>query len=96
MTVTIALPDHLQTWIAQEIEAGRFASEEQLIVAALERMADDRRIPPDMLDEILAEAIAEADRGDTREFTREVMDELSARAKVNAELGLDVPDDVKY
>ncbi len=96
MTVTIALPDHIQTWIDGEIEAGRFATEQQVIVAALERMADDRTIPPDMLDELLAESIAEADRGDTREFTREVMDELSAQAKVNAELGLDVPDDIKY
>lgn len=96
MTVTIALPDHLQTWIDREIEAGRFATEEQLIVTALERMADQPGIPPDLLDEILAEAIAEADRGDVREFTRDVMDELSAQARVNAELGLDVPDDVKY
>jgi len=96
MTVTIALPDHIQSWIDQQIEAGHFATEEQVIVTALERMADDHRIPPEILDEILAEAIAEADRGDTVPFTEDLMKRLSREAEENMRRGHQVPDDVKY
>ena len=96
MTVTIAIPDHIRAWIDGEIESGRFASEEQRIVAALERMADDRSIPLHLLDELIADAIAEADRGDTIPFTEDLMRRLSREAKENARLGLEVPDDVKY
>lgn len=96
MTVTIAIPDHVQAWIDGEIDPGRFASEEQLIVAALERMADDRSIPPHLLYELIADAIAEADRGDTVPFTEDLMRCLSREAKENLRLGLEVPDDFKY
>lgn len=96
MATTITLPSHIKTWIEHEVEAGRFASEEQLIVEALERMADDRPIPPDILDEILAGAIAEADRGDTVPFTEDFMERLSREAEENLRLGHQVPDDVKY
>ncbi len=94
--MNIALPSHIQTWIDRGIEAGRFATEEQVIVEALERMADDRRIPPDLLDEILDEAIAEADRGEVFEWTDELRAEINREASLNVARGLEVPDDVKY
>lgn len=96
MSVTIALPDHLQSWIDQEIEAGRFATEQQLIVAALERMADDRRIPPDMLDELLAEPLAQIERGEGQPWTDELRAEIRREAHLNVLRGHEVPDDIKY
>ena len=95
MAPAIAIPDHLRPWVEQEVNAGRFASEEQLIVAALERMADDRTIHPHLIEEGITEGLAEADCGDKRKFTREVTSGLSAHARANAGLGLNVLDDIK-
>ena len=96
MTVTIALPDHLRTWIDQEIQAGRFASREQLIVEALERMADDRRIPPDMLDELIAEPLAQIERGEGQRWTEELRAKIRREAHLNVARGHEVSDDIKY
>jgi hypothetical protein len=91
----IAIPDHLRTLGEQEVDAGRVASAERLIVAALERMADDRTIHPHLIEEVITDALAEADCGDKRKFTREVTNGLSAQARVNAGHGLSVLDDIK-
>ena len=95
MAAAIAIPDHRRTWGKQEVDAGRFASTERLIVATLERMADDRTIHPHLIEEVITEVLAAADCGDKRKFTREGTNGLSAQARVNAGHGLNVLDDIK-
>jgi Arc/MetJ-type ribon-helix-helix transcriptional regulator len=94
--MNIALPPHIQRFIEQEVASGRFADEQQVIVTALEWMAGDRRIDPDVLQELIAEPLAQLARGEVREVTEELMDELVRQATINAERGHQVPDDVKY
>jgi putative addiction module CopG family antidote len=96
MSVTVALPSHIQTWIDQQIEAGRFASEEQVIVEALERMADDRRIPPELLDELIAAPLAQIERGEGQKWTPKLRERIKADAIANADRGHEVRDEIKY
>ncbi len=96
MTITIVLPDHIQTWIDAEIDASRFATEKQLIVTALERMADDRMISPDMLDEQIAEPLAQIERGEGQPWTDELCERIEADARRNADPGHEVRDEIKY
>ncbi len=94
--MNIALPSHIQTWIDREIESGRFATEEQVIVEALERMADDRRIPPDLLDELIAAPLAQIERGEGKVWTPELRERIKADATRNANRGHEVRDEIKY
>lgn len=96
MTMNITIPNHIQTWIDREIEAGRFASEEQVIVEALERMADERRIDPDVLQELIAEPLAQIQRGEGEEWTPELRRHIKEQAVRNAEAGHKVRDEIKY
>lgn len=94
--MNIALPPHIQQFVEEEVASGRFDDAAQVIVTALESMADDRRIDPDVLAELIAEPLAQMERGEVREVTEDLMDELVRQATINAERGYQVPDDVKY
>lgn len=94
--MNIALPPHIQQFVKEEVASGRFDDAAQVIVTALESMADDRRIDPDVLAELIAEPLAQMERGEVREVTEDLMDELVRQATINAERGYQVPDDVKY
>ncbi|HEV2065954.1 MAG TPA: hypothetical protein VGR08_03895 [Thermomicrobiales bacterium] len=94
--MNIALPEHIRRFVEQEVESGRFENEQQVIVTALESMADDRRISPDVLAELIAEPLAQAERGEVKEVTEGLMDDLVRRAKANAARGHKVRDEIKY
>lgn len=94
--MNIALPEHIRHFVEQEVESGRFADERDVIVAALESMADDRRIPPDVLAELIAEPLAQIERGEVVPWSDDLMDRLSREAEANAARGHQVSDDIKY
>ena len=94
--MNIALPPHIQHFIEQEVESGRFEDEQQVIVAALEWMADDRRIPPDVLAELIAEPLAQIERGEVISWTDELRADIKRAAHENLARGYRVRDDIKY
>ncbi len=94
--MNIALPPHIQRFVEQEVESGRFENEQQVIVTALESMADDRRIDPEVLQGLIAEPLAQVERGETIPWSNDLMDRLSREAESNAKRGHQVSDDIKY
>ncbi len=92
----ITLPAEAQAIIEREIESGRYATQEEVIVDALKHLDDDREVYDPMRDPILLESLAQAERGEARPLTKAVMDELGTRARENARLGKPIRDDVKY
>lgn len=94
--MNIAFPPHIQHFIEQEVESGRFADEQQVIVTALESMAGDRRIPPDILAELIAEPLAQMERGEGEPWTPELRRRIKENARRNAEQGHKVRDEIKY
>ena len=94
--MNIALPEHIRRFVEQEVASGRFEDEQQVIVAALEWMADDRRIPPDVLAELIAEPLAQIERGEGQEWTPELWKKIKEDAIRNTERGYKVRDEIKY
>jgi Arc/MetJ-type ribon-helix-helix transcriptional regulator len=88
----ITLPAEAQAIIEREIESGRYATREEVIVDALKHLDD----VPYVDDDLLVTAREQADRGEVRPLTEELMQELSVRARDNARLGKPIRDDVKY
>ena len=89
------LPSHLKEFIAREVAAGHYESEEEVIVVALERLAvdDDDRIT---VEEAVAESRAAMERGETYELTADFMQRAREQATENARRGHRVSDDIKY
>ncbi|HYI25013.1 MAG TPA: type II toxin-antitoxin system ParD family antitoxin [Thermomicrobiales bacterium] len=89
------LPPHLKDFIAREVAAGHYESEEQVIVVALERLADDDddRIT---VAEAVAESRAAMDRGETFEMTDDFFQQARERAGENSRRGHRVSDDITY
>lgn len=94
--MNIVLPPHIQHFVEQEVASGRFADERDVIVTALESMADDRRIPPDVLAELIAEPLAQMERGEVIPWSDDLMDRLSREAERNARHGHQGGDDITY
>lgn len=94
--MNIALPKHIQRFVEQEVQSGRFEDVQEVIVAALESMADDHRIDPEVLAELIAEPLAQIERGETIPWSDDLMDRLSREAESNARRGHQVSDDIKY
>ncbi|MBA3274280.1 MAG: hypothetical protein H0T72_00690 [Chloroflexia bacterium] len=88
----ITLPAEAQAIIEREIESGRYATREDVIIDALKQLID----VPYVDDDLLITAREQAKRGEVRPLTEELMNELSARARENARLGKPIRDDVKY
>ena len=96
MSMTITLPEHIQTWIDQQVAAGRFDSEEAVIANAVEQAMD---VPYRWEeDEALLEAIAEYERegGETVTDIKAFLERLSEEARENSRRGVPVPYDVTY
>jgi Arc/MetJ-type ribon-helix-helix transcriptional regulator len=89
------LPPHLKDFIAREVAAGHYESEEQVVIVALERLAvdDDDRIT-------VAEAVAESrttmDRGETFEMTDDFFQQARKRASDISRRGHRVSDDITF
>lgn len=94
--MNIALPPHIQHFVEQEVESGHFADERQVIVAALESMADDRRIDPDVLAGLIAEPFDQIDRGEGQLGTPELRNRTKENALRNVERGHRVRDGITY
>lgn len=92
----ITLPPEAQAIVDREIEAGRFSTQEEVIVKALKLLDDEQLVYDPMRDPKVVEAIAQADRGESRELTEEVWNEIRERANQDARNGVPIPDDVKY
>ena len=93
MALTITLPEHIQSYIRRQVEAGRFDSAEVVIADAVEQVMDEYRWEDD---EALLEAIAEVDRGEVTPWSEGLLDRLSAEARENSRRGHEVSDDIKY
>lgn len=94
MSMTITLPDHIQSWIDQQVAEGRYDSKDAVIANAVEQAMD---IPYRWEeDEALLEAIAQADRGEGELWTPALMDRIVEEARENSRRGHQVSDDIKY
>lgn len=92
----ITLPAEAQAIIDREIQSGRYATQEDVIVDALKDLDDESYVYDAMSDLKVLEAIAQADRGEARKLTEEVWNEIRERAREDARRGVAIPDDVKY
>ncbi len=93
MAMTITLPEHIQSWIDQQVAEGRYESTDAVIVNAVEQAMGDYRWEED---ENLLEAIAEADRGEAVEWTPELRERIRRQSEEDARLGVPIPYDVTY
>lgn len=93
MTITITLPEHIQSWIDQQIAEGHYDSADAVIANAVEQMMGTYRWEED---EDLLEAIAEYERDGGTLWTPELMDQIAKEAMENSRLGVPVPYDVTY
>jgi putative addiction module CopG family antidote len=95
MSMTITLPDHIQTWIDQQVAEGRYDSKDAVIVNAVEQAMGGYRWEED---EDLLEAIAEYERdgGETVTDIKAFLVRLSGEARENSRQGVPVPYDVTY
>ncbi|MDQ3654187.1 MAG: type II toxin-antitoxin system ParD family antitoxin [Chloroflexota bacterium] len=92
----IVLPTEIKSFVEREVASGRYTDEQQVIVEALRRLADDE---PDIrmtVAEAVAESLAQIERGEVVPYTEDFMREASARARENSRNGHKVSDDVKY
>ncbi len=95
MALSSHLPEHVRTYIREQVETGAFPSEEAVITDAVEHQMHEYRWEAD---EDLLEAIAEAARGDviSVDDPAAYLDRLAAEARELVRQGHQVSDDVKY
>ncbi len=92
----IVLPTEIKSFVEREVASGRYADEQQVIVAALRRLADEEALPTVTVAEAVAKSLAQIERGEVRELTDDVFDELLKKSEVDAEHGVPVRDAVRY
>lgn len=92
----IVLPNEIKSFVEREVASGRYDDEQQVIVEALRRLADD--VPDDRVTvaEAIADSLAQMERGEVVPYTETFLAESAERARENARLGRKVSDDVKY
>ncbi len=88
----ITLPPEAQAIIEREIESGRYATEEEVIVDALKHLDDT----PYVDDDLLVTARELADHVETTPWSDDYLERASRRARKNAALGHQVRDEIKY
>lgn len=92
----ITLPPEVQTIIDRELESGRFATQEDVIVEALKQLDHESETYDPMRDPQVKEVIRQMERGETRELTEEVWAEIREKANEDARNRAPIPDDIKY
>jgi putative addiction module CopG family antidote len=90
----ITLPPEIQAIIEHEIQSGRYATAEEVVVEAVRHLQD--ATTPSVPDEWLVEARAQADRGETVPWTDDFMERAAQRAREKSAQGHQVRDDIKY
>ncbi len=93
---TITLPDHVADWIDEQVAAGKFASDDDVVVDLVQQAMSPRINWND--DPELLEAIAEIERGEGVVVTdiTAFFDGIEQRAIEAAARGEEIPDDLKY
>ena len=92
----IVLPTEIKSFVEREVASGRYDDEQQVIVEALRRLADDEPDTRMTVAEAVAESLAQIERGEVVPYTEDFMAESAMRAMENAKRGHKVSDDVKY
>lgn len=92
----IVLPGDIKSFVEREVRLGRYADEQQVIVEALRRLADDDLDDRVTVAEAVAESLAQIERGETRELTDAVFDDLLHQSESDEARGIPVRDAVKY
>ena len=92
----IVLPHEIKSFVEREVASGRYADEQQVIVEALRRLADDEPDDRMTIAEAVAESLAQIERGEVRELTDDVFDDLLKKLEADAEHGVPVRDAVRY
>lgn len=93
LTLTITLPDHIQSYIDEPVAAGRFENDEAVNVDVFEQVITEYRWEED---EDLLEVIAAVDRGEVYEWTPELRTQIRHQSEENARQGHKVSDDITY
>lgn len=97
--LTIHLREDLRRYVEREVASGRFASQEEVVEAALETLAETSEpiIEPTMtIREAVAEALVQVERGEVYEVTDALWAEIEADAHAAMLRGDPVRDEVKY
>ncbi len=92
----IVLPTEIKSFVEREVASGRYADEQQVIVAALQRLANVEEMETMTVAEAVVESVAQIERGDVRELTDDVFDELLKQSETDAMQGAPVRNAVKY
>jgi len=92
----IMLPHEIKSFVEREVASGRYADEQQVIVEALRRLADEELIPMVTVAEGVAESLAQIERGEVRELTDDVFDDLLKKSEADAEHGVPVREEARF
>lgn len=88
------LPTHLRDFVEREIAAGHYENESAMIEDALTLLAEETdRVT---IDEAVAEALAQVERGEVVEYTEDFLQRSAERARENIRRGHKVRDDIVY
>ena len=90
----ITLPPEIQAIIENEIDSGRYATAEEVVIGAIRHLQEDDL--PIIPDEWLVEARAEADRGEGVEVDDDFRARLREEVRIAFVEGAGVSDDVTY
>lgn len=97
--MTIHLRDDLRDFVEREVASGRFGSIDEVIEEALEKQAGTPGLviePTMTVQEAVAEALAQVERGETEPYTDSFMRESRERALANGRRGHKVRDEIRY
>ncbi len=92
----IMLPHEIKSFVEREVASGRYADEQQVIVEALRRLADDEPFVTMTVAEAVAESLAQIERGEVRELTDDVFDDLLKKSEADAEHGVPVREEARF
>ncbi len=93
MSMTITLPEHIQSWINRQVAEGRYENTDAVIANVVEQAMGEYRWEED---DVLIEAIAQAGRGEAEEWTPELRDRIRRQTEEDARQGKPIPYDVTY
>lgn len=80
----------MMTFIEREVAAGRYADEQQVIVEALRRLADEEPDDRVTVAEAVANSLAQMERGEVRDLTDDVFDDLLRQSETDVAQGVPV------
>lgn len=91
--MTLTLPPHLEAFVRERVESGRYADGAAVIDEALRLLEDHEKI--ERLRALIAEAEAEVARGELIAWTPDLFERLKREADEDNLNGVPIPDHVK-